>query len=486
MSGVLAALSVTSDLTRGHPPGEAMRACLVASDLGRRAGLSAGSLGDIYYGTLLRFAGCAATSHEMAAALGGDDIVVRARGDLTDAARPAESMRLLAGLGQGVEKLRILGRAPGVPRLVVAGARADCEVGADLTRRLRLPETVRLAVLDAFERFDGRGAPAGRAGEDVAEAARFAAVGYCAVMFDAVGGADVARETVARWSGRALDPAVATVFLESPDELLQLSDPEDLWQAVVDAEPVPRRVFRDDAALDEALAGFGDAADLKTPWFHGHSRGVAGLAGRAAAHLGSADPAVVRRAGFVHDLGRVAVPTGVWELPRTLRPEERELVRLHPYHSGRILARSPVLAPLGLVASRHHERTDGSGYPAGVTGGELDQAARLLAAADVLHALGEPRPYRPALEPGEASRVLSALPPLPAALTERELDVLRRLVTGRTKREIAAELIISPSTVHTHTVHIYGKCGVTSRAGLAMFAMQHGLAGARAADSRAG
>ena len=175
----------------------------------------------------------------------------------------------------------------------------------------------------------------------MAEAARFAAVGYCAVMFDAVGGADVARETVARWSGRALDPAVATVFLESPDELLQLSDPEDLWQAVVDAEPVPRRVFRDDAALDEALAGFGDAADLKTPWFHGHSRGVAGLAGRAAAHLGSADPAVVRRAGFVHDLGRVAVPTGVWELPRALRPEECELVRLHPYHSGRILARSP-------------------------------------------------------------------------------------------------------------------------------------------------
>ena len=58
-----------------------------------------------------------------------------------------------------------------------------------------------------------------------------------------------------------------------------------------------------------------------------------------------------------------------------------------------------MLAPLGLVASRHHERTDGSGYPAGVTGGELDQAARVLAAADVLHALGEPRPHL-ALEDG--------------------------------------------------------------------------------------
>jgi DNA-binding NarL/FixJ family response regulator len=69
-----------------------------------------------------------------------------------------------------------------------------------------------------------------------------------------------------------------------------------------------------------------------------------------------------------------------------------------------------------------------------------------------------------------------ALPALPADLTERELQVLRRLVAGRTKREIAAELVISHSTVHTHTVHIYGKCGVSTRAALAMFAMRHGLA----------
>ena len=200
-----------------------------------------------------------------------------------------------------------------------------------------------------------------------------------------------------------------------------------------------------------------------------------------------AEAGLVYRAGLVHDLGRVAVPTGIWERPGPLRPEEWELVRLHPYHSGRILARSPVLAPLGQIASRHHERTDGSGYPAGVRASELDAAACLLAAADVLHALGEPRPHRAGRSSrAEAAGVLSglpldrdavravldaagapaaALPPLPADLTERELDVLRLLVAGRTKREIAAELVISQSTVHTHTVHIYAKCGVSTRAG---------------------
>jgi hypothetical protein len=109
LGGVVAALSVTSDLTRGHPPGEAMRACLLATELARRAGLENTDQAAVYYTALTRFAGCAATSHEIAAALGGDDIVVRARGDLIDPSRPVEALRFLLGLGHGADRLRILG-----------------------------------------------------------------------------------------------------------------------------------------------------------------------------------------------------------------------------------------------------------------------------------------------------------------------------------------------------------------------------------------
>jgi DNA-binding CsgD family transcriptional regulator len=101
------------------------------------------------------------------------------------------------------------------------------------------------------------------------------------------------------------------------------------------------------------------------------------------------------------------------------------------------------------------------------------------------------------LEPAEAARVLAGLPldraavravldaagtssavlpSLPVGLTERELDVLRLLAAGRTMPQIAGDLVISQSTVQTNTVHIYAKCGVSTRAGLAMFAMRHGLA----------
>ena len=482
-----------------------MRACLLATELARRAGLEPSPQGEVFYASLMRFAGCAATSHEAAAALGGDDIAVRSRGDLIDPTRPQEALGFLTGLGHGVYKLRVLARAPRMAAIVRESARADCEVGADLTRRVRLPEAVRQAVLCAFERFDGKGSPDGLAGEEVSQAARFAAAGFAAVMFEAVGGVELAAQTVARWSGRALDPSIAAIFLDTPAELLTMSNPDDVWAAVVDTEPQPQRWFRDQAHLDETLAGFGDAADLKSPFFQGHSRGVALLVRAASSAVGSStdgavDPTLVYRAGLVHDLGRVAVPTGIWERAGKLRAEEWELVRLHPYHSGRILARCPILEPLGAIVNRHHERVDGSGYPAGVRAAELDAAARLLAAADVWHALGEPRPHRAALQPGEASRVISELPldrdavravlraadaprvsfpPLPVDLTERELQVLRLLAGGRTKRQIAGELFISHSTVHTHTVHIYAKCGVSTRAGLAMFAMQHGLAASR-------
>ena len=362
----------------------------------------------------MRFAGCAATSHEIAAAFGGDDIVVRARGDLIDPAVPAEAMGFLAGLGVDAERLQALGGIEGVieaegrgrprglrgrrdPGRPPAAAGGGGPRGPGRLRAVRRPRPAR----------------PGRAGENVETAARFAAVGYAAVMFDAVAGGAAAHRDgrpVVRARARpgdrgGLPGRAGRVAADRPPRMTCGRR----WST-----PSPSRgaTFADDAALDEALAGFGDAADLKSPWFTGHSRGVARLA-RAAAQrlrLEPADAALVYRAGLVHDLGRVAVPAGVWERPGPLRTEDWDLVRLHPYHTGRILARSPALAPLGQIAGRHHERTDGSGYPAGVGASELDRAACLLAAADVLQALGEPRPHRPALDPADASRVMSGLP----------------------------------------------------------------------------
>ncbi len=213
------------------------------------------------------------------------------------------------------------------------------------------------------------------------------------------------------------------------------------------------------------------------------------------------DTVRVRRAGLLHDLGRSGVSNGIWDKPGPLTESEWEQVRLHPYHSERILSRSSALAPLAPLAGMHHERQDGSGYHRQAKATIIPMGARLLAAADAYQAMTQERPHRAALTPdaaagqlgSEAARgrldpeavraVLEAAghPPdrtrlaWPAGLSDREVQVLRLLARGYSNREMARVLWISPKTAGHHVQHIYAKIGVSTRAAAAMFAMQHDL-----------
>ena len=265
-------------------------------------------------------------------------------------------------------------------------------------------------------------------------------------------------------------------------------------------EPRPARRL-EAHGVDRALAAIGDFADLMSPYLSGHSAGVAELASGAARRwrIDGAGEATIRRAGLVHDVGRVAVHPGVWQKPQPLSADEYEQVRLHPYHTERVLSRSPLLSELAPVAGAHHERIDGSGYHRGASGAELPLPARLLAAADAYHAMTEPRPHRPPLPPAHAveelAREASAgrldpdavtavveaagqrAPHLerPAGLTEREVEVLGMLARGLQTKQVAAALGISVKTADHHIQHAYRKIGVSSRAAATLVAMEHGL-----------
>jgi HD-GYP domain-containing protein (c-di-GMP phosphodiesterase class II) len=207
----------------------------------------------------------------------------------------------------------------------------------------------------------------------------------------------------------------------------------------------------------------------------------------------------VRRGALVHDLGRVAVPVRIWQKAAPLTPDDWERVRLHAYHSERVLTRSRFLAALAPVASFHHERLDGSGYHRGTAAAEIAPPARLLATADAYHAMTEPRPHRAALSPGQAAEALGReaaagrldpdavtavleaagqrVPRIerPAGLTEREAEVIGLLARGLQTKQVARRLGISIKTADHHIQNAYAKIGVSTRAAAALFAMQHGL-----------
>ena len=316
-----------------------------------------------------------------------------------------------------------------------------------------------------------------------------------------VAGPAVAARIVRSRGGHAFDPAVATCLADDAGAIFAGLAEGSAWDRVLAAEPAPGLTL-EGAAIDRALSAMGDFADLASPYLVGHSAGVAEWRARrpsTAAPRGSTRRRV-RRAALVHDLGRVAIPLRIWHKPGPLAPDEWERVRLHAYHSERVLARSPFLAALASVATAHHERLDGSGYHRGAAAGALPLAARLLAAADAYCAMTEPRPHREPLSPDEAAETLGReasagrldvtavaavleaagqpVPPMerPAGLTEREAQVVGLLARGLQTKQVARALGISAKTADRHIQNAYAKIGVSTRAAAALFAMEHGLA----------
>jgi HD-GYP domain-containing protein (c-di-GMP phosphodiesterase class II) len=501
---LLAGLSLVADVGMGLEPGEAGRAGLVAMELAALA--DAPDPGDVYYTALLQHVGCTAYAHEAARMLGGDELAVKRAAVHTDFARPRDVARTylphLAPSARLATRIAAAGTAAVRARQIVQGySRANCEVAAHTAERIGLGPGVVTGLLDVYEQWDGKGGPRRLRGAAIAQSARIVQVAATAALFHGVGGRAAAVEALRRRAGRALDPALVELLTCRGGAALGVLDSvDDPVAAVVGAEPQPALTFSAPNALDRICRAFGELVDIKTPLHHGHCTGVAALATTAAERSGLATDEVYR-AALVHDLGRASVPNGVWERRGPLTWPEQERMRLHAYHSERVLARCGPLASIARLAGTHHERLDGSGYHRGARAASLGPAERLLAAADVLHALTEHRAHRPARTADEAAAVLDAeaaarrldadavravveaaggsvkrvRTPRPAGLTERQVEVLRLLAHGLSNPEIARRLVISRRTAEHHVQDVYSRIGVSSRAAAALYALEHDL-----------
>ena len=503
---LIAALSLATDLGLGVQLEYGLHSTLTAMRLCERLGVDSEVASQTYYACLLFHIGCTADADIAAETFGADaalrthfyPVMFGSRSEMM-----AGVLRALASPGspallRGVQIVR------GLPRVVRQNEphlAALCEVARMLAERLGQPASVWALFSRLTERWDGKGFP-GRAKQDeIPLPLRIAHVARDAAFQRMVGGEEFAARVVRERAGAAFDPAIAALLAEETHEIMALDGEGSAWDETLAYEPAPRLILRGQA-IDQALAAMGDFADLVSPYLVGHSAGVAQLASAAAQRCGfpSADVVAVRRAALVHDLGRVAVPARIWQKASPLTPDDWERVRLHAYHSERVLCRSPFLATLAPVATAHHERLDGRGYHRGATAASLPPPARLLAAADAYHAMTEQRPHREALSPQRAAETLSdearsgrldadavsavleaaghPAPRLkrPAGLTEREAEVIGLLVRGSQTKQVARTLGISVKTADRHIQNAYAKMGVSTRAAAALFAMQHGLA----------
>ena len=507
LAELVAALSLATDLGRGEPMEHCLRQTVIALRIGERVALGERDRVATYYTGLLANVYCHADAHEQAEWF-GDDI------DVKHGAYEAGVFELVRMIGASEKGLRRARKVAGFPGQGLALMRSIYEthtrLASEFASRIGLDEVTCRALRETYEQWDGRGGPRRLRGEEVSLPARIVQLADLTEVAYRRHGLDAARDYVRKRRGRQFDPVLADLFLDEADELVvDIDAASSCWQQVIDAEPSLGRVVAG-AELDATLEAMADLVDMKSPHLSGHSRGVANLAAEAGRVFGLAEEELtaLRRAGFLHDLGRLGISNSIWDKPAPLTPAETERARLHPYLTDRMLAGVPALARSRELAANHHERLDGSGYPRGLGPAQLTPADRLLAAADVYHAMTEPRAHRPAKPESEAagelraearagrldgdavSAVLKAAGhristrrEWPAGLTSREVEVLGLLARGYSNKQIAQRLVITPKTVSNHLQHIYLKIDVSSRASATYFAIQHGLVGSFEAAS---
>jgi HD-GYP domain-containing protein (c-di-GMP phosphodiesterase class II) len=503
LAELMGTLSLATDAGMGMPVDHGLRSAAMAVRVGEVSGASDAARADAFYVALVRYMGCTSESN-LAAHVMGDEIAVRGALYGVDWGAPAEVMgRMARAVGRGKRPIAAAAAAARtiakMPKLFDS-ALAHCEVGDRLAQSIGFDEGFRAALFHSFERWDGKGCPRRVKGEAIPLSARLALVGEEIELGHRLGGVEGARNLLKKRAGRGLDPGLVEAFDAQAAKVCASLEAPSAWTVALELEPGARREIGEEQ-VDEVLTALAHFADLKSRFTRAHAIGVADLARRAARamRLGEKDERTLARAALVHDLGRVAVSAAVWDKPGPLTDPEWEQVRMHTYVGERILSRASGLAAVAEVATLAHERLDGRGYHRKLSAASCGPLARILAAADVYHALTEARAQRPARGADEAAAELESLARSgtlcpeavaavlgaagqgsrlrrdPSGLTDREVQVLRLVARGLTNKEVAAALDISVKTAGNHLQSIFEKIGVTTRAAASMFAMQKGL-----------
>lgn len=148
-----------------------------------------------------------------------------------------------------------------------------------------------------------------------------------------------------------------------------------------------------------ALGALSQSIDMVSPWTAGHAERVAALSVAMGRRLGleGAELELLQRAALLHDIGMLSVPSGLLERPGALSPQEEDRLRDHVTLGSRVLEPLPALSEAVPVVAQHHERWDGAGYPAGLSGEGIHRLARVVAVADAFDDLTSRRPDQEAL-----------------------------------------------------------------------------------------
>ena len=413
LSELLGAMSHALDMTEGLPAGHSTRSAYIALRCADELGIAGQAKRDLFYSVLLKDAGCSSNAARLCEIYDADDLKLK-RDFRTVGPALADTLRYVLtqtapGAGYGARARAILNIMRNASTLVTELVETRCHRGADIVRRLRLAEVAAQAVASLDEHWNGAGKPVGLKGATIPLFARIALLSQVAEVFYAAGGREAALAEVRRRSGKWFDPAVVAAFERAAIGSAMWTDLAEGAEALVLAEANDGETFEvDEDYLDQVADAFADVVDAKSPYTAGHSRRVAGFADLIAAVMGLDHERRrrLRRCALLHDVGKLGVSNLVLEKTGKLDEAEWQAMRSHSAKSEAILSRIAVFADAARIGGAHHEKLDGSGYPRGLRGAEIDLETRIVTVADVFDALTADRPYRAAMSIERALEII--------------------------------------------------------------------------------
>lgn len=220
------------------------------------------------------------------------------------------------------------------------------------------------------------------------------------------------RERIAKHAGTLFPPLAAEAFADlSHDHAfwLQMDGPF-LDESINDISGLSSQLL-DVSDLMQLARVYAFIIDSRSRFTACHSSGVATVAETLALAMnrGVVTAQKVKIAGYLHDIGKIAVPNEILDKNGALSDEERLVIKGHSFYTKKILGQVKGIEKIAEWASQHHEFLDGSGYPFGVKEDALDPEARILTVADIFTALTEDRPYRSGMNLSEALNILGRM-----------------------------------------------------------------------------
>jgi HD-GYP domain-containing protein (c-di-GMP phosphodiesterase class II) len=513
LAELLCAISFATGLATAAPMEHGLRTAYLALRITDALGLPATDREAVYYGALLKDVGCTACAAGVAIFFPEDELHPRLDMLAVDPTRAGDILSWLwrnlpidAQLPGRLTKLLSFAAQSGP--VITEAMRGHCEVAELFARRLGFPEPVQHTVRYQLERWDGKGFAAYHLKEEgVPPSARVLQLAQILELSHALGGRSAALALARERGGSRFEPAASRAFLslaEDPDfwEPLEVLSSEESVAVMIGMAPPTSAEDTSTDQIGTVCEAVADFIDVKTRQDWHHSPAVAEVAVAIGRQMGFGDEHLtrLRRAALLHDVGKVAVPIGILNKGDRLSVAEREQVRLHTYHTQRVLERVGPLRDLAPAAAAHHEWVNGGGYHRQLAREQIPLHGRVLAVANAYVRStqggddgGKTEEALARLRRGAGSQfdhacvdALAALRtesrPAPRSsrkrrqgLSEREEEVLRLLAQGLSNPQIAQALSISRKTVEHHLEHVYAKLGISSRTSAVAYAVLQGL-----------